>query len=125
VLILGVTYRADVKETAFTSAIGLMRSLEDRGAQVTMHDPLLSEREIEGVGGRAVSLEEVEAVDAIVIQAAHEVYRSLPDSFYRKAAVVLDGRDAFDPHGKELGETVWVRIGSPPVESAETPVPSL
>lgn len=115
VLIMGVTYRANVKEVAFSSALRLKRTLEARGAEVVMHDPLLSDVEIESLGGTPVSLENLGSVDGIVIQATHESYRALPSDFYRQARVVLDGRGEINPDALDLGETVWLRIGTPPV----------
>lgn len=116
VLIMGLAYRADVKEYAFSSALLLQRELVDRGAVVTMHDPLFAPSEIEAAGGRPASLDQVGNVDAIIIQANHAAYRDLPASFFRKARVVLDGRGDAALATMDLGETTLVQVGAPPVK---------
>jgi UDP-N-acetyl-D-glucosamine dehydrogenase len=93
VLVLGITYRGGVKETAFSGALALRDELQSRGAsEVLGHDPLLSEAELEALdfvpwGG--------EPVDGAIVQADHEEYRALgPDELPARA--IVDGRDALD-----------------------------
>jgi UDP-N-acetyl-D-mannosaminuronic acid dehydrogenase len=94
VLVLGVTYRGGVKETAFSGALALRDELQARGAsEVLGHDPLLSEAELEAldfVPWRG------EAVDGAIVQADHEEYRALGAADLPAAAIV-DGRDVLDP----------------------------
>jgi UDP-N-acetyl-D-mannosaminuronate dehydrogenase len=49
VLILGVAYRANVRETAFSSAALLRNALLELGAKVFADDPLFSEEELKEV----------------------------------------------------------------------------
>lgn len=116
VVILGLSYRADVKEAAYSSALRLMQALEERGANVTVNDPLFSDEEIAARGAKPIALDQIGEVDAIIIQALHKQYRDLPDSFFQQARVVLDGRGDFDPSG--LGDTAYIRVGSPPASAS-------
>src|SRR5256714_3042986 len=50
VLILGVAYRGNVRETAFTSATLLQHALLQRGAVVYADDPLYSDEELRALG---------------------------------------------------------------------------
>lgn len=118
IVILGLAYRADVKEFAFSSALRLLDELDHQGAIVSLHDPLFSDAEIEAAGARAIALDDIGTVDAIIVQAYHQEYRNLPDSFFRRAKVVLDGRGAMDPASMSLGETTLLRIGAPHVMDA-------
>jgi UDP-N-acetyl-D-glucosamine dehydrogenase len=94
VLVLGVTYRGGVKETAFSGALALRDELQSRGAsEVLGHDPLLSEAELEAldfVPWRG------EPVDGAIVQADHEEYRALGPGDLPAAAIV-DGRGVLDP----------------------------
>jgi UDP-N-acetyl-D-glucosamine dehydrogenase len=94
VLVLGITYRGGVKETAFSGALALRDELQARGAsEVLGHDPLLSEAELEAldfVPWRG------EPVDAAIVQADHEQYRALGPADLPAAAIV-DGRGVLDP----------------------------
>jgi UDP-N-acetyl-D-mannosaminuronic acid dehydrogenase len=94
ILVLGITYRGGVKETAFSGALALRDELQSRGAsEVLGHDPLLSEAELEAldfVPWRG------EPVDGAIVQADHEEYRSLgPEDL--PAAAIVDGRGVLDP----------------------------
>ena len=50
VLILGVTYRGDVKQTAFSGAFPVARELERRGASALAADPLYTDSELRALG---------------------------------------------------------------------------
>jgi UDP-N-acetyl-D-glucosamine dehydrogenase len=94
VLVLGITYRGGVKETAFSGALALRDELLARGAgEVLGHDPLLSEAELEAldfVPWRG------EPVDGAIVQTDHEEYRLLSAQDLPAAAIV-DGRGVLDP----------------------------
>jgi nucleotide sugar dehydrogenase len=113
IVILGLAYRADVKEAAYSSTLRLMNELERRGAIVSVNDPLFTDAEIEARGGRPIRLEEVDHADAIVVQAFHQQYRGLPASFFQNATVVLDGRGDLDPVALGLDPTAYICIGTP------------
>jgi UDP-N-acetyl-D-mannosaminuronic acid dehydrogenase len=93
VLVLGITYRPGVKETAFSGALALRDELQARGARdVLGHDPLLSAAELEALdfvpwhGG---------PVDGAIVQTAHEEYRALgPEDL--PAPAIVDGRGVLD-----------------------------
>ena len=121
IVILGLAYRANVKELAFSSALRLVDDLTAAGADVAVHDPLFSPEEIMAAGAQPIAMPDIEAVDAIVIQAYHREYQSLPNDFFRRARVVLDGRSSVDPSALDLGSTVWLRIGTPPLAPAPLP----
>ena len=99
VLLLGLTYRENVKEVAFSSAKKLSRELRHRGAIVLGHDSLLDEAEQRAFKLQPVHLDTLEHVDAVVVQAYHDAYRSLDLGTLPGVRVVLDGRGA-------LGHTV-------------------
>ncbi|MBI4284246.1 MAG: nucleotide sugar dehydrogenase [Chloroflexi bacterium] len=95
VLILGLAYRGDVKEAAFSSTWLLVEALEKEGARVFVHDPLFSTEEIQGYGLRAVELERLPPLDAVVLQSYHSQYKGL-DFGRLGCKVVLDGRNVLD-----------------------------
>ncbi len=93
VLVLGLAYRGDVREDAFSAAPPLVAALRDRGARVLMHDTLLGPDEIERAGAEPVALEPYPAVDAIVVQAWHSDYRGLDFARFPGCKVLVDGRN--------------------------------
>ena len=119
VLILGVAYRGDVQESAFTSAKLLQDALLEHGATVYVDDPLFSEHELRALGYTPLTSEVEGAICAIILQAAHGTYRSLDFSRFADCQVVLDGRRALNPEKiKSLGMR-YITIGDGNREEAD------
>ena len=111
VLLLGVAYRGDVRETAFTSARLLQAALRDAGALVYTDDPLYSADELSALGYAPLPVEKAGQVRAIVAQAAHSAYRSFDLSPFTACRVVLDGRGALSQQQVEARGMRYLRIG--------------
>jgi nucleotide sugar dehydrogenase len=94
VLILGLAYRGDVKEAAFSSAFKLAESLKAAGAESLVHDPLYSDEEIASYGLTPTQLNPLPAVRAVILQAAHHEYETLDWAAIPGCEAVLDGRAA-------------------------------
>ena len=111
VLILGLAYREDVKETYHSSAIALINALAAAGAQVLLHDPLFAAGEITAYGAEPVDLAGPVAADAVVLQAYHRQYHDLDFGQIRGLRVVLDGRNALDAGRVERAGARYLGIG--------------
>jgi nucleotide sugar dehydrogenase len=97
VLILGVAYRGDVREHAFSSARLLQSALQARGARTWAVDPLFEDRELAAMGYAPFSSEWAGEVQAIILQADHQAFRRFDFSRYPNCRAVLDGRWAMSP----------------------------
>lgn len=90
-VVLGLAYRAGVKESRHSSAFGLVNALSALGATTYVHDPLYTSAEI-----RAHGLEPPPsfplACDAVVVQAWHEEYAELTWREFVGLRAVLDPR---------------------------------
>jgi nucleotide sugar dehydrogenase len=95
VVVLGAAYRGGVKETAFSGVFPLVAALGERGARVSVHDPLYSGDELEALGLVPHALGQ--PVDAAVVQADHAGYRDLGPDDLPGAVSLLDGRGITDP----------------------------
>jgi UDP-N-acetyl-D-mannosaminuronic acid dehydrogenase len=93
VLILGVAYRGDVKETAFSGAFDLREELERRGAAPVAADPLYDDDEL-----RALGFEPWDRgpLDGAILQADHAAYAALAAADLPGARAVVDGRRVLD-----------------------------
>ncbi len=89
VLILGVSYRGDVKETAFSGAFPVQDELVRAGATVVASDPLYDAGELAALGFTAW---DGGRVDAAIIQSDHAEYRTLTPAALAGAQAVVDGR---------------------------------
>ena len=110
-LILGISYRPDIKEPAFSSAFPLARELAARGARVLVHDPYFSASEIRALGLAPVETLPPPHVDAVVIQAFHEEYRRLDWRAFAGCRAVLDGRNALSRQSVESLGMRYLGIG--------------
>lgn len=111
VLILGLAYRGNVKEPYHSAAFLLNDALRAAGARVLVHDPLFSHEEIAGHGLEPASLEPPPQVDAIILQADHDEYRSMDFGAFGGCRVVLDGRNALSREGVEAKGMRYIAIG--------------
>jgi UDP-N-acetyl-D-mannosaminuronic acid dehydrogenase len=101
VLLLGVAYRGDVREHAFSSARLLRAALAGRRARVYAHDPLFSDAELEALGYAPYTDSVRDDVRAVIVQAAHAVYRTFDFTQLPALRVVLDGRGALTAAQRE------------------------
>ena len=111
VLILGVAYRGDVRETAFTSARLLKKALSQREISVYADDPLFSADELHAMGYTPLTPETEDQIDAIILQANHQAYQTLDFKRFPNCRVVLDGRQAFAREKIEALGIEYIEIG--------------
>jgi nucleotide sugar dehydrogenase len=111
VALLGVAYRGDVKETAFTSAKLLREALEAHGATVYADDPLYSDEELTQLGYTPLPAEKNGEISAIIVQAAHSAYATLDLAAFPTCKAVLDGRKALAPEAVARHGMTYITIG--------------
>ena len=111
VLILGVTYRGDVRETAFTSAKLLHQALLRHNAVVYVHDPLYSDVELVAMGYTPLPEGGEQEVQAIILQSGHSAYAATSLRAFTRCQVLLDGRGVLERAAiEELGMR-YIAIG--------------
>lgn len=110
-LILGVAYRGNVREVAFTSAKLLQQALLEHEARVFAEDPLFSEEELTALGYQPLKPEQRGEIRAIIVQADHQAYHSLDFSQFPNCRVVLDGRKALRPEAITAAGMRYLSIG--------------
>jgi UDP-N-acetyl-D-glucosamine dehydrogenase len=106
ILLLGVTYKADIEDTRESPAIDIYRLLVDRGAQVAFHDPFVSELHLGHAGegtvkGSPFTPRLLRGADCTIILTAHQSidYRAV----VRHAPLIFDARNALKGfHGDHI-----------------------
>ena len=88
VAVLGLAFRAGVKEDAFSGAYPLVAQIEARGATAVVHDPMYRPEEIEARGMTPFTLGG--PCDAVIVHTAHPEYAT--SALGDGATVVYDGR---------------------------------
>jgi nucleotide sugar dehydrogenase len=90
VAVLGAAYRGGVKETAFSGVFPVVEALQQAGATAVVHDPLYTDDELRSLGFEPYHLGE--PLEAAIVQADHERYRSLAPTDLPGASALVDGR---------------------------------
>ena len=94
ILILGISYRPNVKEIEFSGAIQLKNLLLALGANVYAQDPFYTKNELCNLGFSCSEFSFVD-YDAIILHTSHQEFNNLDFSKYPKCKQVLDGRNYF------------------------------
>jgi nucleotide sugar dehydrogenase len=92
--IFGISYRAGVKEVAFSGALDLLKSLNQEEALVYGFDPFYSQEEIKELG--FLFTQGYENLDGIIIHTAHPEYSELSFRDLSKLKFIFDGRNMID-----------------------------
>ena len=94
IAVMGITYRGDVKETAFSGAFPLIKEIKDQGGTAVIHDPLFTENEILSLGLEPYQLGD--PCDIAIIQADHSLYSTLSSEDFPETKLIIDGRNIID-----------------------------
>jgi len=111
ILILGLSYRPNIKEAAYSSTLLVAREMMAAGAHVLVHDPYYSADEMNRLGLEAPPTFPPAHTDALVIQAAHDEYQKLDLASFNGCSVVLDGRNALSKKKVEALGLRYLGIG--------------
>ncbi len=94
VLVLGVTYKADVGDVRESPALPAMRALAKRGVDVRFHDPFVAEVTLNGSPLGRESLDEgIAMADLVVLLTPHSSYDL--DRLAARASLIFDTRNAY------------------------------
>jgi nucleotide sugar dehydrogenase len=120
--ILGLAFRPQVREDAFSPAIALQSRLVAAGARVTLEDPLYDQAELTAKGFTPGSVHGGD-VDAVILHTAHPEFTAPNFGAWHAAGirVVLDGRAAWSRASAEAAGLAYIGVG---VGSAPTVVAS-
>jgi UDP-N-acetyl-D-glucosamine dehydrogenase len=96
-LLLGMAYKPDVRDTRESPSLEIMRQLVARGGRVSYSDPWVPELELDGVRYESVewSPERMSAADCVVLLTAHRIFSEQP--LWHHARLLVDTRNAAPP----------------------------
>lgn len=100
VLILGLSYRENVKEETKSTTWLLVDQLKQKQAKVFVHDPMFTNIEIKnrGLTPFIFTEDETKKIDVIIVQAFHDEYKNLDFSSFSNCKLLFDGRNALEQH---------------------------
>jgi nucleotide sugar dehydrogenase len=90
IAVLGITYRAGVKEAAFSGALDLLKYLSQESATVFGLDPFYDEREIMSFGFNGMA--DLSEIDGVIIHTDHSEFNAIDFERFENLKFVYDGR---------------------------------
>jgi nucleotide sugar dehydrogenase len=111
VLVLGLGYREDIKETFLSPSLKVIEILRKKKTDIYLDDYLFSKEEIERFGVNKYDLfSQDEKFDAVILVTFHSKYRSF--KFEKiKTKAILDGRNVLDREKIEKSGIKYIGIG--------------
>lgn len=123
IAVIGISYKANVKETKGSLIINLIKILQKRGIRVNVFDPFYSYKELKDMGLPAEKnlTAALKSADCLVIAVGHERFRRINirriKILMKKPAAIVDLAHLLNPSKVEkegfiyrgLGRGVWTR----------------
>jgi UDP-N-acetyl-D-mannosaminuronate dehydrogenase len=91
VVVLGLSYRGGVKESAFSGTWDLVNIIASKGGIAVVHDPLYSDDELRALG--LVPHQLGEHADAAILHTNHAEYKFLKVEDLPGVQLIADGRN--------------------------------
>jgi UDP-N-acetyl-D-glucosamine dehydrogenase len=100
ILVLGVAYKPDIDDLRESPALDVIGLLEQKGAQVTYHDPFVPRIQHDGRAHESIAdlMPAVKAADCIVIVTNHSSYDY--EAIFNAASLIVDTRNALKTIGR-------------------------
>ena len=113
ILILGVSYKPDVKDIQLTPAKHIIKKLQDLGANIHIYDPYFSSSQVFGINVEENLDAVISKVDASIIITAHKEFQniSLPVFNKMKSPILVDTRGIIDPMDAKQAKLIFRGLG--------------
>ena len=113
ILILGVSYKPNVKDIQLTPAQEIIEKLQEQGVSVHIYDPYFVSKEIFGIQTESNIDDVIQELDACILVTAHDEFKKLPISLFNKMkhSILVDTRGVFDPLQAESAKLTFRGLG--------------
>jgi len=117
ITVLGISYRANVKETRYSPAISLIEALKRRGSKVTVYDPKYIYTEIKTMGydSEATLEAAISEAECVILTVGHDEFQKIDPkdlaAHTAKGCVIVDAAGIIDPKTVEKMGMVYRGVG--------------
>ena len=114
ILILGITYKPDVKDIQLTPAEPIIEKLKILKCKVKIYDPYFKSTDIFGIKTEYNLVDALTNTDAIVIVTAHKEFHDLEPTFLKtrmKTPILIDSRGVVNQHAAKAAGLIFRGLG--------------
>jgi len=113
ILILGVSYKPNVKDIQLTPAEKIIDKLQNLGVTVQIYDPFFASDEIFGIKVVKNIENIISKVDAAIIVTAHDEFKTLKPSLFSQTSnsILIDTRGVIDPTEAKQEKLIFRGLG--------------
>jgi len=113
ILILGISYKPNVKDIQLTPAEHIIQKLQSLGANIRIYDPYFISSQIFGIQVSDNLNEIISKVDASIIVTGHKEFQEIPSSFFKqmKKPILIDTRGIIEPVEAKESKLIFRGLG--------------
>ena len=113
ILILGVSYKPNVKDIQLTPAEKIIKKLENLGAKIRIYDPYFISKEVFGINVEENIEKIISTLDAAIIVTGHDEFKKLDISLFNKMKnpILIDTRGIIDPMTAQHAKLIFRGLG--------------
>ena len=113
ILILGVSYKPNVKDIQLSPAEHIIRKLQDLGANIHIYDPYFSSSQVFGITSEDNIEDIISKVDAVIIVTGHDEFKKLQIHTFTKMQhpILIDTRGIIDPSIAKQEKLIFRGLG--------------
>jgi len=113
ILILGVSYKPNVKDIQLSPAEKIIKKLQNLGTNVYVYDPYFSSENVFGIKVEDNLEDILPKMDAVIIVTSHDDFKKIKISSFAKmkTPILIDTRGIIDPSSAKLEKVIFRGLG--------------
>ena len=113
-LVLGISYKPNVKDIQLTPAETIIKKLQEKGATIKIYDPYFKSTKVFGIQTENDLESILSYVDGVILLTAHKEFLEITPSFLKskmKHPVVIDSKNIIDQQLAKNAGLIYRGIG--------------
>jgi len=114
ILILGISYKPDVKDLQLTPAEPIIKKLQNLKTNIRIYDPYFKNEEVFGIKTESELVKALVDIDAIILITSHKEFHDLEPTFLKssiRTPIVIDSPCVIDQHAAKKAGLIYRGIG--------------
>tara|TARA_B110000014_G_scaffold263452_1_gene260273 strand:+ start:1314 stop:2666 length:1353 start_codon:yes stop_codon:yes gene_type:complete len=113
ILILGISYKPNVKDIQLTPAEEIIKKLQNLGTNIHIYDPYFTSTKVFGITVENNIEDIISKVDAAIIVTAHDEFKKLDSSLFNqmKHSILIDTRGIIEPLEAKQNKIIFRGLG--------------